>query len=260
MVMRLSQTQLTLLGACPRRFQYSFLEHLSVPPQEAQQASIDWGNRFHLLMQQAQLGLPLDRLLQADEPLAKAVKALRHSQPALLEPPSPGQCESEHLRTFCLAGQSFSVVYDLLITDGQQAQILDWKTYPKPRDRRTLAQSWQTKLYCYGLVVTSDYAPDQVSMTYWFVRGKDPDAAPEQISLRYNQSWHDQIHQDLTRQIEQLDRWLADYGQGQPLPQAPIAAGHCDRCPFLERCRGRGAWRDRASTALDLGAIAEVVP
>lgn len=268
-MLRLSQTHLSLLETCPRKFQYSLLEHLSAPRPGQQQASIDWGNRFHLLMQQAQLGLPIERLLTGDAPLALAIQALRSSQPSLFDPPAHQRYESEHLRSFSLAGQSFSMVYDLLISDDQRAQILDWKTYPKPRDRRLLEQSWQTRLYCYGLVETSRYHPEQVSMTYWFVQGREQqqhsDASPEQVTLLYSQRQHERNHQALLQLVAQLEVWLADYAQAKPLPQISMATGECDRCPYLERCRGQLSLNqpgigELAWGELDLGAIPEVAP
>jgi hypothetical protein len=54
------------------------------------------------------------------------------------------------------------------------AQILDWKTYPKPQNRRWVEQNWQTLLYPYVLAETSDYLPEQISMTYWFVQSEQP--------------------------------------------------------------------------------------
>lgn len=255
-MLRLSQGLLSLLENCPRKFQYSVLEQLAPPPAESLQNSLDWGNRFHLLMQQAQLQLPLKALLSGQDAMRQAFEALHQANPQLLTPSPDAQYDSEHLRSFSLGGHSFSVIYDLLIREPKQAQILDWKTYPKPIKAKTLAEDWQTKLYCFSLVETSDYKPEQVSMTYWFVRGKDSESQPESLRLQYSQSKHEQIQQDILERTEQLNHWMEQYRQGQALPQIPMGKT-CDRCNFLNRCRGQGG-QTREPFEVDLEAIAEV--
>lgn len=255
-MLRLSQGLLSLLDTCPRKFQYSILEQLAPPPAESLQNSLDWGNQFHLLMQQAQLQLPLTALLSGQEAMGRAFEALHQASPQLLAPSPGAQYDSEHLRSFSLGGHSFSVVYDLLIREAEQAQILDWKTYPKPVKAQALADDWQTKLYCFGLVATSSYPPEQVSMTYWFVRGKEKDTPPESLKIAYSSAKHEQIRQEIMTRTAQLNRWVESYKNGQELPQIPMGEV-CDRCNFINRCRGQA---NSAETAVevDLEAIAEV--
>ncbi len=255
-MLRLSQGLLSLLESCPRKFQYSILEQLAPPPTETLQNSLDWGNRFHLLMQQAQLQLPLGALLNGQAAMRQAFEALHQANPQLLAPSPGAQYDSEHLRSFSLGGHSFSVIYDLLIREAEQAQILDWKTYPKPIQAQTLAQDWQTKLYCFGLVETSNYKPEQVSMTYWFVRGKDSNSQPESLQLTYSQQKHKQIRQEIIEQTTQLNQWMEQYKQGKALPQVPLGQT-CDRCNFFNRCRGQNE-QTREQFAVDLEAIVEV--
>ncbi len=255
-MLRLSQGLLSLLDSCPRKFQYSVLEQFTPPPAEQQQNSLDWGNRFHLLMQQAQLELPLAALLHGQEAMRQAFEALHQANPQLLAPRPGAQYDSEHLRSFSLGGHSFSVIYDLLIREAEQAQILDWKTYPKPITAQTLADDWQTKLYCFSLVETSQYKPEQVSMTYWFVRGKDGNRQPESLRLPYSPQKHKQIRQSIVEQTHQLNQWMGKYQQGEALPQIPWGK-MCDRCNFLNRCRGNNK-QTPESFAVDLEAIAEV--
>lgn len=255
-MLRLSQGLLTLLETCPRKFQYSVLEQLTPPPAESQQNSLDWGNRFHLLMQQAQLQLPLDALLNGQEAMRQAFEALHQANPQLLAPSPTAQYDSEHLRSFSFGEHSFSVIYDLLIREAEQAQILDWKTYPKPIQAKTLADDWQTKLYCFGLVETSHYKPEQVSMTYWFVRGKAGDSKPESLQVKYSQQKHERIQQEILEHTSQLNQWVEQYRQGQALPQIPLGQT-CDHCNFLNRCRGQSQ-QTPEQFSVDLEAIAEV--
>jgi hypothetical protein len=65
--LRLSQGQLNLLETCPRKFQHIYLEQLGSPTTPEQQAHQAWGSRFHLLMQQRELGLPIEALMAADD-------------------------------------------------------------------------------------------------------------------------------------------------------------------------------------------------
>lgn len=255
-MLRLSQGLLSLLDSCPRKFQYSILEQLTPPPAEDLQSSLDWGTRFHLLMQQAQLQLPLDALLKGQDALRQAFEALHQANPQLLHPQADSQYDSEHLRSFSLGGHSFSVIYDLLIRDGEQAQILDWKTYPKPVKAQQLVNDWQTKLYCFALVQTSQYKPRQVSMTYWFVRGKDSHSQPQSLTIRYSESKHNQIQQELLERGERLNQWLEQYRQGQALPQISLGKT-CDRCVFFNRCREQNSQTHNV-LELDLEAITEV--
>jgi hypothetical protein len=258
-MLRLSQGLLNLLETCPRKFQYSVLEQLTPPPAESQQNSIDWGNRFHLLMQQAQLKLPLNALLGGQAALRQAFEALHQANPQLLAPSPTAHYDSEHLRSFSFGEHSFSVIYDLLISEPDQAQILDWKTYPKPVNAKTLTNDWQTKLYCFGLVETSLYQPEQITMTYWFVRSKDNRNQPESLQIRYSQKQHEKNQQALQQLTQQLNQWLEIYRQGQDLPQIPLAQRKCDRCGFLNRCRGQGSLEAQPFET-DLEAIAEVAP
>ena len=68
----LSQDYLTTLERCPRQYQYVYVDRLTTPLSVSQQRAQEWGKRFHQLMQQQALGLPLDSLLnlqtKADHP------------------------------------------------------------------------------------------------------------------------------------------------------------------------------------------------
>uniref|UniRef100_A0ACD5H192 PD-(D/E)XK nuclease family protein n=1 Tax=Desertifilum tharense IPPAS B-1220 TaxID=1781255 RepID=A0ACD5H192_9CYAN len=55
--LHLSQGQLNLLQTCPRKFQQTFIDQLSTPMSPEQQDSMNWGSRFHLLMQRPRVGI-----------------------------------------------------------------------------------------------------------------------------------------------------------------------------------------------------------
>lgn len=206
--MRLSQGQLNLLATCPPRFQQVYLDRLTSLPDPEQQETQTWGKCFHLLMQQRELGLPIASLLTENEELDQAYQALVEAAPEILLHNSNQWREAEHTRTLSLNGYLLTVIYDLLIADGQQARIFDWKTYLKPKNKTKLAQNWQTRLYLYLLTETSSYLPEQISMTYWFVKLPNQ---PQSLTFNYSQKQHQKTQQDLISLLTKLDDWLVDY-------------------------------------------------
>ena len=55
----LTHGHLNLLSACPRKFQYLILEQLTTPISIDQQSALDWGQQFHLLIQQQDIILQI---------------------------------------------------------------------------------------------------------------------------------------------------------------------------------------------------------
>ena len=190
-------------------------------------------------MQQRELGLSIASITELDTEMQRCLVAFVNSAPELFTPSEKdGKIfrQAEHPRTLIFQDYLFTVIYDLLIAEPNQAQILDWKTYPRPQKSKSIAQSWQTRLYLYVLVETSDYSPEQVSMTYWFVqlRGEEP---PQSLTFNYNQIEHDRTKQDLTNLLHQLTDWRQRYGEkGEFLPQVDISSYLCDTCQFATRC------------------------
>lgn len=241
---RLSQGQLNMLQTCPRKFQYTYLEHLSSPVTPNQREKMAWGSRFHLLMQQRELGLPVEVLLPADEQMERCYTGLLKAAPDLFEPEFPENRQfraAEHRRIMNFQGYLFTVIYDLIIADETRAQILDWKTYPLPKKDRTLEENWQTRLYPFVLAETSDYAPEDITMTYWFVQsaetGDDRLSKCESWTLHYDRLKHQQTTQYLTHLLNQLNSWTEDYERRKSFPQVAVTEGLCYSCPFLTRCQ-----------------------
>lgn len=264
--MRLSQGQLNLLETCPRKFQNTYLEQLSSPASPEQQNRQDWGSRFHLLMQQRELGLPIESLLSEDPQLKRCLTAFINAAPEI-SPSDPAKNSSvfrqaEHCRTLNFQGYLLTVIYDLLIAEAKSAQILDWKTYPSPQNRSRLEKNWQTRLYLYVLAETSDYLPEQISMTYWFVQS--PLETPEEPILQsqkflYNDSLHQQTQADLTHLLSHLDVWLQRYQEtGEPLPQVSAANGHCTSCNFGVRCERSRETAEAAESFSNLPNLASI--
>ena len=244
--MRLSQGQLNLLERCPRQFQHTYLDGIISPTSLEQQERLSSGSRFHLLMQQRELGLPIDALVKEDEQLQGWMNAFAIAATEILTPSADGEFrESEHCRTLQVQEYLLTVIYDLFIAKTDTCQILDWKTYPKPQDRRKLAQNWQTLLYQYVLAETSTYLPAQISMTYWFVQS---DEKPQSLTFTYSNTQHQQIEKKLNSLLLQLTNWLKRYEQGEQFSQVVEGSKTCNYCQFISRCVGRStgqSHRDR---------------
>ncbi|MBR8828015.1 MAG: PD-(D/E)XK nuclease family protein [Gomphosphaeria aponina SAG 52.96 = DSM 107014] len=207
-LIRLAQGQLNLLEICPPQFQRLYLEELGSPISPEEQEKQSWGSQFHLLMQQRELGLPIDSLLKEDEEVQRSLNGLVAAVPEIGGLTGTILRDAEHCRTLNFQGYLLTVVYDLLIVEGKKAQILDWKTYLQPQSQKKLAQNWQTRLYLYVLAETSEYLPEQISMTYWFVRLP---RTPASVNFIYNDLLHQQTRQDLSSILTKLDSWLAEY-------------------------------------------------
>ncbi len=226
--MHISQAQLRHLRDCPRQFQYRYLDRCPLPESAPQQL----GREFHRLLQQHLLGLDIQPLLAAQPILQQWFQAFQSDPPPMIA----GSRHTEHCRSAALMGFTLVGVYDLVIFGGSSAQIIDWKTYPQPPAQNTLAQHWQTRLYCYLLAATSSYQPEQIAMTYWFAQGE---RGAKAYTVHYTRQQHQQVEQELTQQLQQLQTFLAAYDKGQPLPQVPaeLIPKYCYSCPFQQRCQ-----------------------
>ncbi len=231
---RLSQGQLNLLNTCPRKFQHTYFDGFNFPLSPQQQDKVTWGNRFHTLMQQRELGLPIEALFTEDEQIHRSIQALVEAAPEVFSLNSQVWREAEHYRTLDFRGYLLAVIYDLLIAKEDQGKILDWKTYLQPENRELLAKNWQTRLYLYLLVETSSYLPEQVSLTYWFVKLPKE---PQSLTFKYSQAQHERTEQDLITLLTQLDIWSNNYLTKEiPFPQVPESKGECQYCHFATRC------------------------
>jgi hypothetical protein len=257
--MRLSQSNLKLLDSCPRKFQYLYLDQYPVPVGLEQVERMQEGSQFHQLMQQHALGLPIAPLLAADAKLATWFNAFESSRSQILQLSENEQIlwqQSEHLRTIARQGHVLTVVYDWVMLGATQGQILDWKTYPKPRQAQYLEQEWQTLLYLYVSAETTHLVPDQLAMTYWFFQGAA--AELQSVRIRYSRQQHSAVQQRLDQLLRQLTQWLEDYqAQRRDLPQIDRAKSLCETCPFAQRC-GRSLPESAVGPAIAWDAIAEV--
>ncbi len=209
-LIRLSQGQLNLLEVCPPQFQRLYLDQLGSPISPEIQDNLLWGNQFHQLMQQHFLGLSIDSILEEDKDLKSIVEALLKSVITQHNLNSDSWAEAEHYRSLEKNGYLLTAIYDLLIITEHEAEILDWKTYLQPQNKKKLENNWQTRLYLYLLAETSNYLPEQISLTYWFV--KIPHE-PQFLTFNYNEQLHQKTSQDLQDLLTKLDHYLHNINQ-----------------------------------------------
>ncbi len=261
MIPYLSQSQLKLLETCPRKFQHVFIDGLPTPPNIEGQESMEWGSRFHLLMQQRELGLSVNSFLEADDRLSRWFENFVSAAPELFADVGETAFRQAE-RDISLEFDDFLLLgrYDLFVADDRAAKILDWKTYPRPKNRAVLAKDWQTRLYLFLLAETSDYPPDAISMTYWFANSQ-PQAEPQYLSFAYDSKQHQRIKKELRSLLDKLENWLQDYDNGIPFPMVAETDGACDRCTFSSRCdRDTDSLGEGSTDAIaDISSIEEVV-
>jgi CRISPR/Cas system-associated exonuclease Cas4 (RecB family) len=237
MLTSLTQGHLKQLETCPRKFQYGYQDQLTVPINPDVLESQEWGTRFHLLMQQRELGLSVDPLLVADTEMAGAVSRMVAAAPDLFQAQNVGFRQSEHRRTLAFGDFLLTVIYDLLVMTPEKGRIVDWKTHLKPRSKQHLQQDWQTRLYFYVLAETTEYVPEQLVMEYWFVRAQDPttkDLQPTQVSIAYSARQHQKTHHALQRLTSQLTNLME---RDEPFPKVNLSLGHCNQCAYALRCQ-----------------------
>jgi hypothetical protein len=234
--LRLSQSSLDLWATCPRKFQHIYIDQLATYTLPEERSRQRLGSQFHALVQQWQLGLPVEPLAEGDRPLQRWLDTFIQAAPEIFGGDSGTTQLSEHTRTLEFDGALVTVVYDLLILGQTQAQILDWKTYARPRDPQPLLHNWQTRLYLFVLVETSAYSPEQIAMVYWFFPSTEDAAKAQTLSIAYSHEQHEQTRRSLHQVLAELGQQWAAYQQGQPLPQVPWPSPLCQDCSFARRC------------------------
>ncbi|PZV19646.1 MAG: hypothetical protein DCF20_01170 [Pseudanabaena sp.] len=232
----ISQGHLNIWEICRRRYQYNFLEDLSLPEADLQRKkNLLLGSNFHLLMQQKELGLDISSLASSDPKLHSWLAAFEHQPPEMIA----GDRLCEHRRTLEMTiemslhhsqnsdrGQAYFVltaIYDFLILGDRQAQILDWKTHQIAIAAEKLKTNWQTRLYLYLIAKTTSYSPEQLSMTYWFAN------TAESVIISYSQA-------EYISTENQLKQILTEINQAINYPKLPLSSPDCNYCEFRDRC------------------------
>ena len=216
----LSQASLQDYVECRYRFRLRYLDRLAWPAVQAEPAArnerrLRDGAAFHHMVHQYLLGVPAERLREVAEHRAGAGsegepadwwRAFCKDRPADL----PGERFAEVKLAAQVAGRRLSATYDLIVVqDGDQAVILDWKTAARRPREATVEQWMQTRVYPFllaraGAVLNGGQPlpPERIEMRYWFA------AHPHQpVVIRYDR---DRFEEDgeliagLLREISEL--------------------------------------------------------
>jgi hypothetical protein len=274
-----SQSSLQAFDDCPRRFWLAYVEQLPWPAVEASpiqehEETMRLGERFHRLVQRAEIGIaPTIVAAGLEPPLSTWFDAYLRHRPADLpdqfveiervlsvDVGARGERREATSSDIAFPNTEFSfnqdaspslpasprlaAKFDLIAAErGGRVVIVDWKTARRRSDPATLRQRWQSIVYPYVLVEASaalpwgPARPEQVEMRYWFT------VAPGQpVTFRYNAAQHDANRQ-------RLESLLARILAGEREVDFPKVADtptnrkrFCAFCVYRSRCnRGDAA-------------------
>jgi hypothetical protein len=231
-IFSVSQGHLNVWSTCKRKFQHLFIDGLNLSAVDLQ-AKLLLGERFHLLMQQQELGQDVTELADSDPSLQKWLMTFAAEPPSTIA----GDRLCEHRRTLeqpvrdkCYV---LTAIYDLLILGDGNAQILDWKTHARPLSLATLQANWQTRLYLYILANTTNYPPEQLSMTYWFAN------TAKSVAIAYDTKQHQETHAELQDMLATMTELMSNSNKTADFEQLPLNSDECKRCEFAYRCQRR---------------------
>jgi len=180
-----SQSNLKDYLACRKRF---WLRHIQgvVWPAQVSDSPLQYeqemllGKRFHRLVQQQLLGLPVQELeahASADENLYTWWQSFNQR----MFPRLQGERHVETRLSALMNQARVIAVLDLvLLTPENRLMIYDWKTSQRKPQRRFLENDLQTRIYSCLLVLAGAHlnhgqavSCDQVEMVYWFAGQPD---------------------------------------------------------------------------------------
>jgi CRISPR/Cas system-associated exonuclease Cas4 (RecB family) len=237
-----SQSSLQDYADCPRRFQLRYLERLAWPAVESEPASeVESRQRdaqlFHRLVQQHMLGLPDDLLA----PLAASSDLRRWWQNFTSAGPdvSAHTLHTERSLVAPLGEHRLVAKYDLVAVREDEAVIYDWKTHARRPQDAALAARWQTRVYRAMMVKAgaelngnSPFAPDRVSMIYWFAEFPSQPTRLPYDAHQFKRDWS---------AIESLASEIAS-AQEFPLTEDLRQCRFCTYRSLCDRGETAGAW------------------
>ncbi|MCD6356056.1 MAG: PD-(D/E)XK nuclease family protein [Anaerolineaceae bacterium] len=231
---------------CQRRYELKYLLNQSWPAVPSEpvleiEENIKKGNRFHFLVHQFFLGVPIKTLLKSieDENISSWFNHFLSFQASI----NAKQVFSEFSLTAKIGENALFSVYDMIFLDKNgNLGIIDWKTSHYLPTKATLGKRIQTILYPYilynsapELLKIDDFPAEKIFMRYWYP------AYPHKVFIfPYNQELHAASHKFLQDLIEEIK--LKNSGDFKFTNNTH----KCKYCPYRSLC-------DRGNVAANLG-------
>ena len=214
-----SQASLQDFEVCRRRFYLRYVLGLRWPaspaePIDEHERRVRMGTEFHRLAQQHLLGVPVERLASSSrEPeLEEWWQSYLTTDPVAKYSESDGRAtiRTEVSLMAPLAGYRLMARYDVLVVSpGDRAVVLDWKTSDRPPNGVWLRERLQSRVYPYVLVAAGAHLnagepiePRTVDMVYWY-----PCFPDQAVRLPYSSPQHEENQRyliDLVTTIAEL--------------------------------------------------------
>ncbi len=241
--MELNQTfnrsKLTDYLSCQRRYQLRYLEERPWPvaPLAGQEEYARFsGERFHLLLHQYFLGLPVEDGQLGDSRLLGWWRRFKAYEKELPD----GDRLPELSLDVSLGQYRLNGRIDLLILSSEAAHIFDWKTTTQPKSLLQFRQDLQSKIYLAlvvqaGTILPKPVDPDRLSLTYWYAN--DPSRS---ITVPYSQLEHGKNWQELLSITAEIANH--EPGEGEWIKTTDLK--HCERCCYQILCDRSTAIRD----------------
>lgn len=226
---------------CPRLFELRYLLRCHWPALQSEpvlemEHHLEQGSRFHQLVHQHSLGIPVDQLIE----LAQDAELQRWWENFMQNAPYKALPEHrlpEYTLTSAFANYRIIAKYDLIAIEAdQRAVIMDWKTARRKPSRRHLKERLQTHLYPFLLVEAGanlngsrSIRPEQIEMIYWFT-----DFPDEPEHFIYNQAEYQSDRAYLLQLIQEIE----NHKEGQFLSTSSEQS--CLFCNYRSLCN-RGA-------------------
>jgi len=247
-----SQSSLQDYHDCEKRFYLRYIKRLAWPSIEVEpileneQRQIE-GQKFHKLVHQYLLGIPINKLNKqaATYPLSQWWQNYLSSDLELDE----NVLLPEIPLITNLGNHTITAKYDLIAIHNDKIRIFDWKTYHKRPSESTMRLRYQTRVYCSLLVKTAPtlikkqaFDPDKLEMIYWLAN-----FPAQPIKLIYTETQYDKDWQHLENVITRIAK--------QDEFNTTKDEKKCRFCFYRSYCdRGgiAGNWNDDIEISLDL--------
>ena len=238
-----SQSSLQDYADCPRRFQLRYIEQLTYPANEFEQAIENEkhqleGQKFHRLIQQYLIGIPKENLTK----MANTPNLERWWENFLSYSPTnltniagmhPEVTLSAPLGKFRLLAK-----YDLIAFKDDKVFIYDWKTYRRRPRNEWLSARWQTRVYRALLIaaetkfnVGRPITPKRCEMVYWFANFPGEPSIFPYSDIQYKRDWDALI--TLTKEIKSGFDDSTSLTTGFPQTEN---RNTCIYCPYRSYC------------------------